>query len=146
MRKLIVLLAAVMAGWILPTPAQAVVVAAGPGASSTTYATPVAVAPVGGPLQFVNSDIAPHNVVALEDFLPQKKAKKADWCDNYKVVKKKKNGKKKVRYRRCPVFWSETVGAGGVTEVLGLEHLQSGEQYVFYCTIHPRMQGTLVVV
>ena len=144
MRRLTLTLATLVVGLLIPAPANAAVVAAGPGASSTTYVTPVAVAPVGGPLEFVNGDIAPHNVIAMEDVLSQKDAKKASWCDGYKVVKKKKNGKKKVRYKNCPLFWSETVGLGGTAEVLGLENLESGEQYAFFCSIHPGMQGTLI--
>ena len=111
--------------------ADAAVVAAGPGGFAAGFATPVAVAPVGGPLTFVNGDIQPHNVIATSDFLPKKVAKKTEWCKNY--------GKTK-----CPIFWSATVGLGGQAPVLGLENIESGAQYEFFCSVHPGMKGTLV--
>jgi plastocyanin len=115
------------------TPANAVVVAAGPGGFAAGYATPVAVAPVGGPLIFVNGDIQPHNVVAFEDVLPKKVAKKTEWCKGYPKTK-------------CPLFWSETAATGGTAEVQGLENAESGQSYVFFCSIHPAMKGTLTTL
>jgi plastocyanin len=113
--------------------ADAAVVAAGPGGFAAGFLTPVSVAPVGGPLTFANADIQPHNVIATADFLDKKTAKKTAWCKGYAKTK-------------CPLFWSATVGTGGQTPVLGLENIESGKQYAFFCSIHPGMKGTLVGV
>jgi plastocyanin len=114
-------------------PAHAVVVFAGPGGFAAGYATPVVVAPVGGPLEFVNGDIQPHNVIATDHFLAKKTAKKTEWCKGYPK-------------KKCPLFWSVTVGLGGTAEVLGLENTESGQQYPFFCSLHPGMTGTLVTL
>lgn len=111
--------------------ANAAAVAAGPGGFAAGFATPVTAAPVGGPLTFVNGDIQPHNVIATQNFLPAATAKKTPWCKGYSKTK-------------CPIFWSATVGAGQQTPVLGLENIESGKQYQFFCSVHPGMKGTLV--
>jgi polyvinyl alcohol dehydrogenase (cytochrome) len=91
-------------------------VVAGPGAASTTYATPVMITQPGGPLSFVNLDVAQHDVTAEE---------------------KDSNGR--------PLFQSRLVGLGESAPVEGLDRVQSGETYRFYCSIHPGMQGSLIV-
>lgn len=116
-----------------PAPADAIVVFSGPGGFIVGYTPPVAVTPVGGPLEYINGDIQPHNVIAYEDFLPKKAAKKTPWCKGYGPTK-------------CPIFWSRTVPLGGTTTVEGLDNLTSGSQYVFFCSVHPGMKGTLVAV
>ncbi len=113
------------------TPAGARVAAAGPGAFATGFATPVVVTTVGGTVTFFNSDIASHNFTAAEDFVPKKRAKKAEWCASYAKGK-------------CPLFWTSTIAAGQQTDVLGLDLVKSGETYAFSCSIHPNMRGTLV--
>ena len=110
--------------------ADAVVIAAVPGSFQTTYGTPVATAPVGGPLVFANSDLQPHDVVAMNKYLPRAKARRVSWCKSYSV-------------RKCPVFWSATV-AQGETNVL-IQYAKPGT-YTFYCQIHPRMTGTLTIL
>lgn len=133
--KVLALTAVVSSAMIVGTPnaANAAVAAAGPGAFAAGFLTPVTVTPVGGPLTFVNGDIQPHNVIAVADFLPKATAKKTDWCKGYAKTK-------------CPIFWSATITAGGQTPVLGLENIESGKQYAFFCSIHPGMKGTLVGV
>ncbi|MFN2526608.1 MAG: hypothetical protein ABR505_10185 [Actinomycetota bacterium] len=111
--------------------ADAVVAVAGPGAYAATYATPVVVTVEGGPVTFVNADIATHTFTASEDFLARSAAKKAPWCKEFSA-------------KKCPLF-TATASTGGSEEVAGVEHLQQGEQYAFVCTIHPNMTGTLVV-
>lgn len=138
MRRIVSVLAAVLAGWLIPSPAGAAVIAAVPGSFQATYATPVVVAPTAAPVTFVNTDIQPHDVVAKTNFASQADAKKAPWCSNFKT----KKGKKTIY--NCPVFWSEAVGTGESTSVEGIDGLTSGQQYSFYCSIHPRMTGTLV--
>jgi plastocyanin len=81
----------------------------------------------------VNGDIQPHNVIANEDFFSKKDAKKVEWCKSYPKTK-------------CPVFWSDTVAVGESTPVLGIENLVSGQQYSFFCSIHPGMTGTLIAI
>ena len=88
----------------------------GPGAASTSYATPVMITAVGGPLSFVNLDIAQHDVVA-EDQAPD----------------------------GTPLFRSRLSGIGEIVPVEGLDRVESGRQYSFYCSIHPGMRGTLLV-
>ena len=138
MRKLVAVMAVSLAGWLVAAPANAAVVAAVPGSFQATYATPVVVAPTAAPVTFVNSDIQPHDVVAKDTFASQADAKKAPWCSNFKT----KKGKKTIY--TCPVFWSEAIGTGQSTSVEGIDGLTSGDTYAFYCSIHPRMTGTLV--
>ncbi|HVF52237.1 MAG TPA: plastocyanin/azurin family copper-binding protein [Actinomycetota bacterium] len=113
-------------------PAQAAVALTGPGGFAAGYLTPVVVAMQGEAITYVNGDIAPHNFVALDDFLPHKLAKKTDWCSAYDKGK-------------CPLFWSDKIGAGQMTDVLGVENLEAGGQYAFFCTVHPNMKGTLII-
>lgn len=114
-------------------PAKAVVAAAGPGGFAAGFATPLVIAPAATGVTFVNGDIQPHNVIANEDFFSKKAAKKIEWCKSYPT-------------KKCPVFWSETVAVGETTPVLGIEDLVSGQQYSFFCSIHPGMKGTLVAI
>ncbi len=115
------------------SPASAAVAVAAPGSFAAGFATPVVIAPAATGVTFVNGDIQPHNVIANEDFLSKKDAKKFPWCKYYPKGE-------------CPIFWSDTVGQGGTAEVLGLENLTSGSQYSFFCSTHPAMTGTLIKV
>ena len=114
-------------------PADARVAVAGPGAFAAGFATPVVITTAGGPLTLVNADAAPHNLIATDAFISKKEAKRVPWCGNSPKGK-------------CPLFWSETIGAGEQTEVLGLERTESGKQYAFVCTLHAAMRGTLVTL
>ena len=96
-------------------PAGATIVA-GPGAASTTYATPVMVTQVGGPLSFTNLDLPQHDVVA-DRTAPD----------------------------GTPLFRTPLVGLGQTVPVEGLDRVQSGQTYGFYCSIHPGMRGSLIV-
>ena len=113
-------------------PAGAAEVVTGPGGFVAGFVPPVVVIAEGEGIKYTNADIAPHNFVAADAFLPKKAAKKAKWCSSYDAGK-------------CPLFWSLTIGTGESTEVLGLETLSAGDQYAFLCTLHPNMKGTLVV-
>ena len=44
-----------------------------------------------------------------------------------------------------PVFRSKLVGLGEVTPIEGLNRVQAGRTYPFFCSIHPGMRGSLVV-
>lgn len=131
-RKSVGLIAMVAALTVATTaPAYAVVAAAGPGGFSVGWATPVVVVQPGGDVTVVNGDVARHNFVASEDYLPSKTARKTPWCSAFKP-------------KTCPLFWSETITIGETTSVQGLEEIAPG-QYPFYCSIHPGMTGILVV-
>lgn len=114
------------------TPAHAAIAAAGPAGFAAGFATPVVVAAPGETITFVNGDVAPHNFIADGVYLTKKDAKKSPWCTAYTS-------------KTCPLFWSETITAGEQTEVQGVERLESGKQYPFYCSVHPGMKGTLVI-
>ena len=79
--------------------ANAVIAAAVPQSFQLGFATPVVVAPVGGPVTFVNTDTIPHNLQADGIFLSKKKAKKTDWCNLFPS-------------KECPIFYSDAVGQG----------------------------------
>lgn len=115
-----------------PAPAHAAVAAAVPGSFVAGFATPVVVAAQGEGITFANADPAPHNFVADGVYLSKKDAKKARWCSSFPA-------------KTCPLFWSPTIAAGETTEVEGLDHLEAGAQYPFFCSVHPGMKGTLVI-
>jgi len=112
-----------LCGWTLggATPARAAPVnafaVAGPGASVSTYATPLVVASVSGSLTFVNLDDELHDIVSVEEG--------AD---------------------HTPLFSTHPVGFGTTALVRGLSHLTPGKAFAFTCTIHTAMHGTLVAV
>ena len=114
-----------------PSPAHAVVAAAGPGSFTAGYVTRVVVVPVGGPLTFVNGDAVTHTLTADDAFLPRRVARKTSRCSSYPA-------------RRCPLFDSGSVGTGDTVEVEGLNRLKAGRQYAFYCQIHSSMTGILI--
>jgi plastocyanin len=132
MRRAFVGLAAVSLVGLLAAPASAAAAVAGPGGYAAGFATPFVVTAPGETITFANFDIAPHNFVAADSFLPKKLTKKAKWCSGFDKGK-------------CPTFWSQTINAGETTEVEGVDFLESGTQYAFFCTLHPNMRGTLVV-
>ena len=103
-----------------------------PGGFQSGYLPPVVVVAPGENLDYSNFDVASHNVVAADAYVPKKKAKKVKWCSGFDKGK-------------CPLFWSPAIGVGETTSVLGLERVKSGTQYGFLCTLHPNMKGTLVV-
>ena len=98
-----------------PAPAGPSVLA-GPGAASTGYATPAMIASKGGPLSFVNLDVVQHDVVA-DDKGPD----------------------------GSPLFRSKLIGAGETAPVEGMDRVESGQSYGFFCSLHPGMRGTLAV-
>ena len=71
---------------------------------------------VGGPLTFVNLDVVQHDVVS-EDKAPD----------------------------GAPLFQTKLIGLGEAAPVEGLDKRAVGQQYGFYCSVHPGMRGTLLV-
>lgn len=134
MRARRALLAAAAAALVVApsAPAHAAVAAAVPGSFAAGFATPVVVAAQGEDITFVNADPAPHNFVADGVYLAKKDAKKSRWCTAFSA-------------KTCPLFWSPTIAAGETADVEGLDRLEAGKQYPFFCTVHPGMKGTLVI-
>lgn len=132
MRKALSVVAAACVVILGAQPARAAVAVTGPGGFVAGFVPPVVVVAPGEGITYANADIAPHNFMAYEAYMTKKQAKKSPWCSAYDRG-------------RCPLFWSDTITAGQTTEVLGLENVQSGEQYTFYCSLHPGMKGTLIV-
>jgi outer membrane protein assembly factor BamB len=91
-------------------------IVAGPGAVYTTYATPAMTVQKGGSLSFVNLDAPQHDVTA-DDKAPD----------------------------GTPLFWSRLGGLGEVVPVEGLDRVETGKSYGFFCSLHPGMRGTLLV-
>ena len=104
-----------------------------PGSFAAGFATPVVLAQKGAVVTFHNADLAPHNVIASDAFVPRKAARKTKWCSGYQAG-------------RCPLFWSATIGMGDNTPVLGLQRIKPGKQYAFFCSLHPNMRGVLVAL
>jgi plastocyanin len=128
----------------LPTTAQAVgtpVIVTGPGAYVTGYTHPVAVASPGDEITYVNADIQPHDVVAVQ-FGPDT----ASYCDD-DVDPFTAGVQRRFEIGQCPIFWSALITVGKTTPVLGLENISGGGTiYDFFCSIHGNMKGKLVGV
>jgi hypothetical protein len=131
MRKLIAL-ALVLSGALIARPAgAAVTVIATDQASRTTnsYATPVVVTAVGGPLTFLNGDFQPHGLASVQ-LGPDTQS----WCTFFPQ-------------HHCPLIWAPVTDAGYRTNaVQGLANTVSGQTYNLYCVIHPNVVGTLLTV
>ena len=104
------------------------VVIAQPGSFASGYTTPMAPYVTGGEMTFFNGDSVMHDVVAsvYGDG-------KQPWCKNFPTGK-------------CPLFWTPLIGLGATTPILGLEDLESGKTYPFYCSIHPGMKANIVAL
>ena len=69
----------------------------------------------GDTLTYVNADVAPHDVMAVDT-----------GPDN------------------LPIFYSDVTSTGGQSDVRFVSSLAPGS-YDFYCSVHPTMTGTLTV-
>lgn len=111
-----------------PTPVPvAPVITSGPGGFAAGYITRAMVAQQGGTITYANLDIAQHDVVAK-----QYGAGDRPWCTRF-------------RAGQCPIFASPLIGVGQTTQVQGLDQVTPGAVYDFYCTLHPNMQGNIVI-
>lgn len=111
---------------------RVVQVVSGPLAQFYGYVTPVVIVEPGGQLAYSNIDIVQHDVVqdVGADGIANKK--RDPWCKRFKK-------------KECPLFWSARAGLGDTVDVKGLNNLESGSIYSFYCTLHPGMKGKVVV-
>ena len=100
----------------LPTPGSGSAILTGPGAAALGYLTPVMVAEKDGSLSYTNLDVVQHDVVARD--------RAADGQ---------------------PVFRSRLAGLGETVPVEGLDRVESGSTYPFFCSLHTNMQGQLIV-
>lgn len=98
-----------------------------PEAATIGYAIPVVVVEQGATLTLANADFVPHTVTSQQicgDF---------SWCSTNPSDPKYNN----------PVF-SGSAHPLTTASIGGVPNLPPG-QYAFYCSIHPRMKGTLIV-
>ena len=114
-------------------PEQGPVVVSGAAGQFYGYVTPVMVVQQGGELSYANFDIVQHDVVhdVSADEIANKKKDK--WCKSFDKG-------------ACPLFWSPRASVGEVVDVVGLQNLESGNLYTFFCTLHPGMKGRLLVL
>lgn len=111
---------------------------AGPGAFSSGYLTPTITITKGDSIVFTNLDAFQHDLVhdvATDGFGGKRNV---PWC-------KDEHDEDHDHAGACPVFWSELVGAGRDTQVLGLSRVKPGKTYSFFCTKHHNMTGKLIV-
>ena len=123
------LLGAAPANANAPTDTQVV---SGPTAKYYGYLTPVVVIEQGGPITYTNIDIERHNVVQDVNKDGVHGPSKAKWCGLFPKNK-------------CPLFYSPLIGLGQSVSVQGLKAVKPGQLYTFYCTLHPGMQGHLLI-
>ncbi len=127
MKKISVISAALAMSALLVAPAaDASVAAAGPGGTFAGYATPVVVSQQGERLDFTNLDIDAHDIVSDD-----RATGSEPWCIFHPQG-------------ACPLFASKLIGLGETDEVIGVDYLLPGS-YKFICSVHPWMQGTLIV-
>lgn len=122
------LLVAAWLGVLLPASAARAVVSV---TAAGRFASPVAVTVLGGPLVLINADTVDHNLVAG--------ARRAAGQDDEPFCSEWPPGD-------CPLFWTPLIDTGGTALVQGLEDVESGRSYGFYCETHAGMTGTLEVI
>ena len=116
------------------------VAVSGPAAKFWGYATPAVIVEKGGDLTYSNVDFERHDFVHDVESDGFGTHKKMPWCKKAKGA----DGHHHDHGAGCPVFWSKQIGLGETTEVLGLENLEPGTIYTFFCTLHHGMKGTLI--
>lgn len=104
----------------------------GPAGPFIGYTVPFIVASQGDAINFINLDAFEHDVVSYR----KQPGLGAPWCAEAGFV----------TAGSCPVIWTPLIGITGQTPVLGMDLVQPGENYEFFCSIHANMEGTLVVL
>jgi hypothetical protein len=116
-----------------PHPASAAVtllVSSAGDRSAHTFSTPVVVAPVGGPLTFLNGDVQGYQVLSF-DTRPDGSA---PWCNKYLPGK-------------CPLLRSPYTEAGFATSIVeGMADTVSGATYTLYDKDDPTVTALLVAL
>lgn len=97
------------------------------------YLTPVMVVQKGGALEYTNLDLVRHDVVQDVKTDGFGGPEDAPWCADYASL------------GACPLFRTPLLGLSEMASVEGLDQVEPGASYTFYCTLHPGMKGTLVV-
>lgn len=121
--------AALLAGALLtPADGAPLLYATAPGSRGNGWTQPVLVMREGDSVTFANLDTDVHDVVSLVHGPDE------PFCEG------------RFEPGECPLVFSERIGLGERTPVLGLENVRSGWQIPFTCTLHPNMRGTLVVL
>ena len=118
-----------VAGPWAPAQAADLVYVSGPGGVVAGWTQPVIVTRAGDKVTYVNADIAPHDVVALD-----RKGPDDPWCALARFAP-----------GNCPLVYTPQIGLGEQSEVYGTNNLKPGDQFTFYCRVHPSMKGTWVV-
>lgn len=111
---------------------------AGPGGFSLGYLTPTITVAKGDSIVFTNLDIFEHDFVHDTETDGFGGKRNVAWC-------KRAAGHEHDHGGACPIFWSELIGSGQDTEVLGLNRVKPGKTYSFFCTEHHNMKGKLVI-
>lgn len=96
------------------------------------YLTPAMVVERDGSLVYTNTDIVKHDVVQDVKTDGAGGPDDAPWCGAYPPG-------------GCPVFRTPLLGLGESAPVEGLDRVEPGAIYTFYCTLHPGMKGRLAV-
>ncbi len=112
--------------------------AAGPGGFVHGYLTPIITIAKGDSIVFTNLDVFDHNIVHDVETDGFGGKRNVEWC-------KRGSGDGHHHATACPVFYSELIGTGRSTQVVGLDRVKAGKSYTFFCTKHHNMKGTLVV-
>lgn len=131
-----VLAAVAVAGFVVVPPARGgtgmhkdVPYVVGPGSAFTNYTVPRIVIEQGDTVTYHNADVMAHDVVS--DVLGPDRP----WCAVGGFLP-----------GECPLIWSPLIALGRETPVYGVEELASGREVVYKCTIHPGMEGQLIVL
>jgi plastocyanin len=119
------------------------VVLAGPGARSSNYATPLVIVQPGDDVTFMNLDLFPHSVrskVMGPDNVP--------WCKPADPDEPRHRIRNPRRFPigKCPLLWTPPISmTNGVMEskLYGTKNLYAGSTVDFYCTVFPKMKGTV---
>lgn len=147
-RRLIVSTAA-LASLAFVSPANAAgtpVIVSGPGSTQSTYTQPVAFAQQGDAITYVNADIATHDVTSFE-MGPATAAHCVEDFDPFTPGTQERFPPGPNGESRCPLIYSELIGAARTTPVRGLENVGTAARIIdFYCSIHRGMTGKLVVL
>lgn len=123
-----------------PSPETRPAAVALPQAKSYGYATPVIVVEVGEEVTFTNLDTDLHDVVQDTETDGFGAKKMMRWCEPSAG-----GGHKHGKANDCPLFWSGLIGLGDTTRILGLDNVESGRTYSFFCSRHHGMKGQLIV-